>query len=76
MPTIEPASVIWLVPARAMPKSVTFTRPSRVDEDVVRLDVAMDDPVPVREAQRREDLARVLDRDVDRCRRRGRRSAP
>ena len=32
-----------------------------VDEDVVRLDVAVDDPVPVREAQRREDLARVLD---------------
>ena len=37
-----------------------------VDEDVVRLDVAVHDPVPVREAQRREDLARVLDRDVDR----------
>ena len=28
MPTIEPTSVIWLAPARAMPKSVTFTRPS------------------------------------------------
>src|SRR6185437_300097 len=38
-----------------------------VDEDVVRLDVAVDDAVPVREAQRREDLARVLDRDVDRA---------
>ena len=28
MPTIEPVSVIWLVPARAIPKSVTLTRPS------------------------------------------------
>ena len=29
MPMIEPASVIWLVvPARAMPKSATLTRPS------------------------------------------------
>ena len=28
MPTIEPASVICDVPARAMPKSVTLTRPS------------------------------------------------
>ena len=27
----------------------------------------MHDPVPVREAERREDLARVLDGDVDRC---------
>src|SRR5439155_10683735 len=36
-----------------------------VDEGVVRLDVPMDDAVPVREAQRREDLARVPDRDVD-----------
>ena len=37
-----------------------------VDEDVVRLDVAVDDAMPVREAERGEDLARVLDRDVDR----------
>ena len=28
MPMIEPASVIWLTPARAIPKSVTFSRPS------------------------------------------------
>ena len=28
MPMIDPASVIWLDPARAMPKSATFTRPS------------------------------------------------
>ena len=46
---IEPASVIWLAPARAMPKSVTLSA-LRVDEDVVRLDVAVDDPVAVREA--------------------------
>ena len=26
---IDPASVIWLVPARAIPKSATFARPSR-----------------------------------------------
>ncbi len=28
VPMIEPASVIWLEPARAMPKSATLTRPS------------------------------------------------
>ena len=33
-----------------------------VDDDVVRLDVAMDDAVPVRVAERGEDLARVRDR--------------
>src|SRR2546428_79139 len=38
----------------------------RVDEHVVRLDVAMHDPVAMREAQRGEDLSRVLDRDVQR----------
>ena len=32
----------------------------------MRLDVPVHDPVPVCEAERREDLARVLDRDVDR----------
>ena len=32
----------------------------------MRLDVAMNDPVPVGEAERGEDLAPVLDRDVDR----------
>ena len=39
-----------------------------VDDHVVRLDVAVHDPVPVREAQRREDLARVVDRDPERRR--------
>ena len=28
VPMIEPASVIWLAPARAIPKSVTLSRPS------------------------------------------------
>jgi hypothetical protein len=32
------------------------------DQDVVRLDVAVDDPVLVREAERRQDLPRVRDR--------------
>ena len=68
MPMIEPASVIWLAPARAMPKSVTFTRAVRVDEHVVRLDVAVDDAVAMREPQRGEDLPRVVDRDRDRRR--------
>ena len=39
-----------------------------VHDHVVRLDVAVDDPVPVREAERREDLARVVDRDAERRR--------
>ena len=64
MPMIEPASVIWLDSERAMPKSVTFTSSLRVDEDVVRLDVAVDEAVPVREGERGQDLARVADRDL------------
>ena len=51
-----------------MPKSVTFRRPSRPHDDVVRLDVAVDDPVAVRERERAEDLPRVVDRDRDRRR--------
>ena len=39
-----------------------------VDDHVVRLDVAVDDPVAVREAERREDLPRVVDRDPERRR--------
>ena len=38
-----------------------------VDDDVVRLDVAVDDAVAVRVAERGEDLARVRDRDRDRA---------
>ena len=37
-----------------------------IDEHVVRLDVAMDDAVPVREPERGEDLAGVVDRELDR----------
>ena len=40
--------------------------PLASDEDVVRLDVAVDDPVPVRGAECGEDLAGVVDRDLDR----------
>ena len=46
------------------------------DDDVVRLDVAVDGAVPVRELERGEDLARVVDRDADRRAGRGRRAAP
>ncbi len=42
--------------------------PVRCDRDVVRLDVAVDDAVAVREPERREDLACVVDRDRDRRR--------
>ena len=49
--------------ARAIPKSITLTRPSRSTIDVVRLHVAVDDPGAMREAQRGEDLAHVGDRD-------------
>ena len=38
--------------ARAMPKSVTFTSPVRGDEDVARLDVAVDHAVAVGEGER------------------------
>ena len=65
---IDPASVICEGPWRAMPKSVTlsraFTSVGR-DQDVVRLDVAVDDPVPVGEAQRLQKL-RVGDGGADR----------
>ena len=44
-----------------------FQAPLRADQHVVRLDVAVHDPVPVREADRREDLARVLARRLHRC---------
>ena len=42
--------------------------PVRVDDDVVRLDVAVDDAVSVGEAERGQHLARVVDRDPDRRR--------
>ena len=63
MPMIEPSSVIWLR-AGARDAEVRHLHVALgVDEHVVRLDVAVDDAVAVREAKRREDLARVVDRD-------------
>ena len=44
MPMIEPVWVMSEAPARAIPKSVTFARALVVDDHVVRLEVAVDDP--------------------------------
>ena len=51
MPTIEPASVIWLRAGARDPEVRDLHAPLAVDEHVVRLDVAVHDPVPVREAR-------------------------
>ena len=48
------------------PRLVGFDLLVGRDEDVVRLDVAMDDPVPVREAERLEQLLGIGDRRFDR----------
>ena len=65
MPMIEPASVIWL-DARTRDAEVRDLDAALVvDEHVVRLDVAVDDPVPVRVPERREHLADVRDRHGD-----------
>ena len=61
VPMIDPASVIWLIADRAMPKSVTFRRPSGATTTLCGLDVAVDDAVAVRKVERRQDLARVVD---------------
>ena len=68
MPTIEPASVICDVSGAGDPEVGHLHAAVRADDDVVRLDVAVDDPVPVRERERVQDLARVVDRDRDRRR--------
>ena len=66
MPMIEPG-LGHLARARARDPEVGHLEPPLgVDEHVVRLDVAVDDPVLVREAQRGEDLARVVDRRLHR----------
>ncbi len=62
VPMIEPVSVMSEAPARAIPKSVTLTWPDVVDDHVVGLEVAMDDPVAMGAADGLEDL----DGDVDR----------
>ena len=49
VPMIEPVSVMSDAPARAIPKSATCTRAFLVDQDVVRLDVAVHDPALVGE---------------------------
>ena len=55
--------------ARAMPKSVTIGRPlSRVDQDVVGLDVAVDDAALVGVGERVGDVAQRAPRLVDRQR--------
>ena len=73
MPMIEPASVICEAPWRRdaevgdlQPRLVGLDLLVGRDEHVVRLDVAVDDPVPVREAERLQQLLRVGDRRVDR----------
>src|SRR5260370_589532 len=50
----------------ASPPSAPWCASLGGDEHVVRLDIAVHDPMPVREPQRREDLARVLDDHRDR----------
>ena len=67
MPTIEPG-LGHLARAGARDAEVgDLDAPLAVDDHVVRLDVAVDDPVLVRVAERGEDLARVRDRDRQRA---------
>ena len=62
VPMIEPVSVISEAPARAMPKSVTLAWPCVVDDDVVRLEVAVDHAAAVGEAGGGEHLDPEVDR--------------
>ena len=68
VPMTEPVSVMSDAPARAIPKSVTLTRPVVVDQHVVRLDVAVHDAALVREARRAQDLQHDVDRRLGRRR--------
>ena len=61
---IEPVSVMSEAPARAIPKSVTFARPSSSTITLWGLSVAVDDPAPVGKARRLEDLDHEVDRPV------------
>ena len=63
VPTTWPVRVARSVPStRAMPKSVTLTRPVLADQHVGRLHVAVDDAAPVRVLERVEELAEDRDR--------------
>ena len=53
---------------RAIPKSVTFAAPSPFSEHVLRLDVPVDEALPVRERQAVCDLDHQLERLLDRQR--------
>ena len=65
MPMIAPSSVIWLAPGPSDPEVGHLHDPFWVDDDVVRLDVAVDDAVSMRVAKAGQDLARVGDGDGD-----------
>ena len=63
MPSTVPVIVSESMPAAlAMPKSATRTPPSLVEEQVPRLDVAMDDAVSVRGVERVAPPARASER--------------
>ena len=49
------------VDERTIPKSVTLARPSPFEEHVLRLDVAVDEPLRVRERERAADLEAELE---------------
>ena len=68
MPMIEPVSVIWLAPERAIPKSVTFSRPSGATTTLCGLMSRWTIPLRCAKPTAAEDLARVVDRDRDRGR--------
>ena len=69
MPSTVPVIVSESRPAAlAIPKSATRRPPSLVEQQVPRLDVAMDDAVPVRGVERRRRLLEPVERLVRRRR--------
>ena len=68
MPTIVPASVISECAGAGDPEVGDLRLALVVDDHVLRLDVAVDDPAPVRVAERLQDLLGEVDRDVRRQR--------